>query len=81
VSPQKFARNGEAAFRPGVGWSVVMSSTDSRDKIRSLPVVPRFSIIRPEREQIIGGLAGSARLEEARPRAQIATLAHRPRLS
>lgn len=45
---QKPGKKGDTAFCSGLMWSVVISSTESRERIRSRPCLPWFSIIRPK---------------------------------
>jgi hypothetical protein len=45
---QKPGKKSETAFCSGVMWSVVISSTESLDRMRSRPCFPLFSIIRPK---------------------------------
>src|ERR687898_584754 len=45
---QKPGKKLDTTFCSEVIWSVVMTSTDRRDRMRSLPYFPLFSIISPK---------------------------------
>src|SRR5215212_2394503 len=45
---QDDGKKGETAFCSGVIWSLVMSSTEGHERIRSLPNFPLLSIISPK---------------------------------